>query len=254
MGNGARTVKELMNSLGKYPKNLTVTLFDSELGDSPVAFKSEKAESNGKGFKWITIYPSEEPKQTTVESILAVLTQCPERMIISTKDSNGQYSDLYTSVESMKGDFTQTQWVVISDRLSYEKYFAEKEPTNRDTAINKLKVEIGKEPDTNQRMIFGWLLKQTDDLLFNGILKSDRTMKNAIQFAVGKAKEQAKNAQMAIVDDETVYSWIYEYFTAEKVTMPSVTGKMTTGKKKKKAEKQKEEEQKKGGEEQVSLF
>ncbi|MFR6421020.1 MAG: hypothetical protein ACLUOJ_08940, partial [Streptococcus salivarius] len=36
----------------------------------------------------------------------------------------------------------------------------------------------------------------------------------------------------AMVDDATVFSWVKEYFTAEKVETKSVVGKMTTGSKK----------------------
>lgn len=250
MENGVGTVYQLISKLKQYQKEHTLTVFDSELGDSPVAFKVEKAEKNGQVFKWITVYPSEKTERTTVESVLAILEQCPKTMIIAMKDCNGQYSNLYTSLESMKSDFTSTQWVVISDRLSYEKYFAEKEPTNKDTAIDKLKIEIGKTPNTNARMILGWILKQTDNHLFTGILKSDRTMKGAITFASNKAKAQATNSQVAIVEDATVYAWIKEYFTSDKIEVP--TPPKTKAKKSKKETPKKE--QSKGGEEQVSLF
>ena len=261
---GMRTVYELEKRLKQYPKKLTATIYDTELGDAPIAFKRESAEKNGQTFKWITIFPSEEPHQTTVEAILGILEKCPKQMFISIRDRNGNYSDLYTSIESMVGDFTDTKWLVVSDKVSYFELFAEKDPTNKETAIEKMTTELGKDPDSTQRLIFGWLKRQNDDLLFTGILKNDRTLKQSVTFAMGKAKALANQGNVAIVDDETVFSWIYEYFTADKVDVPKVNGTVGTGKKKatKKPKTKTDSTTKKevvetvseGGEEQVSLF
>ena len=179
------------------------------------------------------------------------------------RDRHGNFSDLFVSVESMVGDFTNTEWLVVSDKESYVTLFSEKEPTNKDTALEKIAVELGSDPDTTQRLIFGWIKKQTDNLLFTGILKSDRTVKDSVNYAMGKAKKLANQGNVAVVDDETVFSWIYEYFTADKVDVPKVNGTIGTSKKKtaKKtkpttdstAEKE-ESETVKGGDEQVSLF
>jgi hypothetical protein len=266
MGNevkGMRTVYELIKRLNQYPKNLTATIYDTELGDAPIAFKSESRESNGKVFKWITIFPSEEPQRTTVESLLTILEKCPKHMLVTMKDRNGEYSDLFTSIESMIGDFSDTKWLVVSDKESHFELFAEKEPTNKETALKKIAVELGKDPDSTERLIFGWLRRQNDDLLFTGALKGDRTLKQSVTFAMGKAKALAKQGNVAIVDDETVFSWIYEYFTADKVDVPKVNGTVGSSKKKttKKTkamtdttEKKEDSETIEGGDEQVSLF
>lgn len=266
MGNeekGMRTVYELERRLNQYPKNLTATIYDTELGDAPIAFKSESRESNGQTFKWITIFPSEEPQQTTVESVLAILEKCPKHMLVTMRDKNGEYSDLYTSIESMVGDFTDTKWLVISDKESYFELFAEKEPTNKEAALKKIALELGKDPDSTERLIFGWLKRQNDDLLFTGTLKGDRTLKQSVTFAMGKAQKLAKQGNVAVVDDETVFSWIYKYFTADKVDVPKVNGTVGISKKKtaKKTKattdstaKKAESETVKGGDEQVSLF
>lgn len=266
MGNevkGIRTVQELISRLNRYPKNLTTTIYDTELGDAPIAFKSESRVSNGQTFKWITVFPSEEPQQTTVESLLTILEKCPKHVLVTMKDRNGEYSDLFTSIESMVGDFSDTKWLVVSDKESYFELFAEKEPTNKETALKKIAVELGKDPDSTERLIFGWLKRQNDDFLFTGALKGDRTLKQSVTFAQGKAQKLARQGNVAVVDDETVFSWIYEYFTADKVDVPKVNGTVGTSKKKT-AKKTKESissitkkedfETVKGGDEQVSLF
>ena len=51
-------------------------------------------------------------------------------------------------------------------------------------------------------------------------------------YCIRKAsKSDYRNGQGAMVDDATVFSWVKEYFTAEKVETKPVVGKMTTGSK-----------------------
>lgn len=75
---------------------------------------------------------------------------------------------------------------------------------------------------------------QEDDELIAGILKHlDRTIKDAMAYCIRKAsKSEYREGQGAMVDDATVFSWVKEYFTAEKVETKPVVGKMTTGIKK----------------------
>ena len=52
-------------------------------------------------------------------------------------------------------------------------------------------------------------------------------------YCIRKAsKSEYREGQGAMVDDATVFSWVKEYFTAEKVETKPVVGKMTTGSKK----------------------
>lgn len=55
---------------------------------------------------------------------------------------------------------------------------------------------------------------------------------DAMAYCIRKAsKSDYRNGQGAMVDDATVFSWVKEYFTAEKVETKSVVGKTTTGSK-----------------------
>lgn len=83
--------------------------------------------------------------------------------------------------------------------------------------------------------IHNWIVDhQEDDELIAGILKHlDRTIKDAMAYCIRKAsKSEYREGQGAMVDDATVFSWVKEYFTAEKVETKPVVGKMTTGIKK----------------------
>lgn len=96
--------------------------------------------------------------------------------------------------------------------------------------------------------IHNWIVAhQEDDELISGILKHlDRTIKGAMGYCIRKAsKSDYRNGQGAMVDDATVFSWVKEYFTAEKVETKSVVGKMTTGSKKSTKNTQKKQTKKK---------
>ena len=251
---GARTVNELLERLNEYKAELTITIYDSDLGDAPVAFKKEKATKGNSVFTWITLFPSEEPKQTTVGQVVEILEKCPPNMLVSMRGQDGKYSDLFLSLERMIGDISQNQWVVISDKISFEKYFKTTEPTTKELALERTAKEIGEEANTTERLIHGWLLKQTDEKLFLGVLKEDRTIKGSVTFAMGKAQKGAKNGKVAMVDSETVFEWIREYFTTEKLVMPRIQGQITAPKPKKKATDKNTKEEKKEAEGQFSLF
>jgi hypothetical protein len=253
---GVRTVNELLVRLNEYQAELTITIYDSELGDAPVAFKREKATKGNSVFTWITLFPSEEPKQTTVGQVVEILKKCPPNMLVSMRGQDGKYSDLFLSLERMIGDISQNQWVVISDKISFEKYFKTTEPTTKELALERTAKEIGEEANTTERLIQGWLIKQTDENLFSGVLKEDRTIKGSVTFAMGKAQKGASNGKVAMVDSETVFGWIKEYFTADKIDIPKTKGSVSTGKPKdgKKIKEKKNKEDKKEAEGQFSLF
>lgn len=249
---GIRTVSELTERLKQYQSELTITIFDTILGDAPVAFKSEKAVKGESVFKWITLFPSDEAKKTTVGNVLSILEKCPPQMLITMRGENGKYSDLFTSIESMVGDISGNKWVVISDKLSYEKYFQTKEPTTKELALEKTAKEIGENATSTEKLIQGWLINQTDEKLHAGVLKTDRTINGSIQFATTKAKNMAQGKSTAMVDSDTVFEWIREYFTSDKIEMPKVKGKVSTGKTGKKDNSKKSEPKEAEG--QFSLF
>ena len=106
---------------------------------------------------------------------------------------------------------------------------------DRFMAVSHFDDEMAEAHTPTEDAIHNWIVdNQEDDELISGILTHlDRTIKNAMRYCIRKAsKSDYKNAQGAMVDDDTVFSWVKEYFTAEEVEIGSVFGRMATGSKK----------------------
>lgn len=88
-------------------------------------------------------------------------------------------------------------------------------------AEDKMLKEMSKEHSAYQDSFHNWLCTQMDDAeLVLGILKEDRTIAGAEEFVFENARKQATrmNGGMgAMVDDVTVYGWVRDYFTMEKL-------------------------------------
>ena len=119
---------------------------------------------------------------------------------------------------------------------------------DRFMAVSHFDEEMAEAHTPTEDAIHNWVVdNQEDDELIAGILKHlDRTIKDAMGYCIRKAsKSDYRNGQGAMVDDATVFSWVKEYFTAEKVETKSVVGKMTTGSKKSTKNTQKKQAKKK---------
>lgn len=106
---------------------------------------------------------------------------------------------------------------------------------DRFMAVSHFDDEMAEAHTPTEDAIHNWIVDhQEDDELIAGILKHlDRTIKDAMAYCIRKAsKSEYREGQGAMVDDATVFSWVKEYFTAEKVETKPVVGKMTTGIKK----------------------
>ena len=102
-------------------------------------------------------------------------------------------------------------------------------------AVSHFDDEMAEAHTPTEDAIHNWIVvHQEDDELIAGILTHlDRTIKDAMRYCIRKAsKSDYKNGQGAIVDYDTVFSWVKEYFTAEEVEIGSVFGRMATGSKK----------------------
>lgn len=119
---------------------------------------------------------------------------------------------------------------------------------DRFMAVSHFDDEMAEAHTPTEDAIHNWIVDhQEDDELIAGILKHlDRTIKDAMGYCIRKAsKSDYRNGQGAMVDDATVFSWVKEYFTAEKVETKSVVGRMTTGSKKSTKNTQKKQAKKK---------
>ena len=103
---------------------------------------------------------------------------------------------------------------------------------DRFMAVSHFDDEMAEAHTPTEDAIHNWIVDHQE--LISGILTHlDRTIKNAMRYCIRKAsKSDYKNGQGAMVDDDTVFSWVKEYFTAEEVEIGSVFGRMSTGSKK----------------------
>lgn len=97
----------------------------------------------------------------------------------------------------------------------------------REKALSKMLLEMNEKHTDTEDAIHNWLCNQDDIELFVGILKDGRTIKGAVEYCASKAREQ-QSGNVAMIDDETVFSWIKEYFLLEKVNTKKVPAKVTT--------------------------
>lgn len=81
----------------------------------------------------------------------------------------------------------------------------------KEKALAKMLEEMNKEHSPSEDRVHNWLCEQEDDELFQGILKDGYTIKSSLEYAKKKAREFAQNG-VACIDDQTVFSWIREYF------------------------------------------
>lgn len=82
-------------------------------------------------------------------------------------------------------------------------------------ALAKMLKEMESEHTSNEDAIHNWLCEQEDDQLFKGILEEGKSIKKALKSCTEKAKKKAKNG-VAMIDDKTVFGWVFTYFTGEK--------------------------------------
>lgn len=134
-------------------------------------------------------------------------------------------------------------------------------------ALEKMLTEMNVKHSSTEDVIHNWLCDQEDEKLLEGVLKKGRTIKGAMQYCVSQAYKQ-KSGSTAMVDDQTVFSWVKTYFISDKVPeidaiipakvtpVTSVSEKGTPVKKtpKKKSEKKVEPKKSNAEGEQLSLL
>lgn len=104
-------------------------------------------------------------------------------------------------------------------------------------ASEKMLLEMNKKHTEVEDIIHNWICDQEDDLLFEGVLKEDRSIKGAVSYCMSQASRR-KTGQMAMADSDTVFRWVKKYFTADKVSKQFVQGSMSTSSKPKTPPKQ----------------
>lgn len=110
-------------------------------------------------------------------------------------------------------------------------------------ALKKMLIEMNEKHSSAEDVIHNWLCDQEDEKLLEGVLKKGRSIKGAMEHCVSQAYKQ-KSGNAAMVDEQTVFAWVNDYFVSDKVPKidTTVSAKVTPVKKapKKKIEKKQE--------------
>lgn len=254
---GIHVVEEMIIALQNYPKQYPISMFGAD--NCPIGILSEKKEKNGELYRWITLGVEAPTKVTKVEELMDLLKQCPSQMVITMRDGDNKFSQLYLAKEGLKG--SPSQWLVICDKQAYEKYYQETQSIPVDLkqqALDKLLKEMLGEHTTTEDIIHNWLCEQEEEALWKGILKEDRSIKQAVQYCIEQAFELGSKQQALMLDNETGFKWVREYFLLEKVELTGLArGFMApppTPTKPKTLTPKKVEKKQEGGIEQIDLF
>ncbi|GEM_PF-363304 len=212
----ANTIQQLQEHLSKFDKSLPVAVFDCDRGYMSVAFKKEEKIENDKKFQWLTFYAHATIPMYDVNTLLGYLSKLPPQAVISKKTEENEYTSLYLSIDGMTDNRKSYQWLVLSDELEYDRFFRQHDPKPQaDTitqALEKMLVEMKENKSQQIELVHQWLCQQTNQELFQGILTEGKTIKGALTYCSKKAQEQAKNEAFAMVEDDTVFQWIADYF------------------------------------------
>lgn len=88
-------------------------------------------------------------------------------------------------------------------------------------AIAKIDAE-GEKGGANQKRIAQYIIDTliTDDISAGKVTDKKKSLADCAKAVTGKARKHAENG-CAMVEDETVYSWIREYYEVEEKSTPS---------------------------------
>lgn len=218
------TVGKLVSGLQNFDKQLPVAIFDRELGYMSVAFKKEITKKNDIEFQWLRFYAHETIQMYTIETLLGYLSKLPEQATILKKTEENKFTPLYLSIEGMRENGNYYQWLVISDELEYDRFFRKFDvkinENETEKALEKMLLEVKTETSESIERVHQYLCKQTDLALFTGILTEGKTIKSALNYCSEKARELVKKEKFAMVEDETVFEWIKEYFIIYELPKP----------------------------------
>ncbi|MGX6962285.1 Cas9 inhibitor AcrIIA9 family protein [Vagococcus xieshaowenii] len=264
---GITNIKELIDRLRYFSPTQLISVFDLDRGYAPIILTKEE--------QTIIVSPSEKDKLSTVARLVLILQRVDEEITLAIKDDEGELSDLYIGLEGMEQEGKYMKWLVLCDKKNYEKYYMEKPtkpiekpieesiPYNEQQVVEKALAKMLKEMlekhSNEEDRIHNWLCEQThDEELMKGIIKKDRTIKGALQYAKQKAKSFAENG-CACIEEGTVFSWVKEYFLLVKLDTKKSKSKPKPKPKKKVTEKTNKEQTEEIKEvevqdEQISLF
>ncbi|MBC6311998.1 Cas9 inhibitor AcrIIA9 family protein [Listeria immobilis] len=123
----------------------------------------------------------------------------------------------------------------------------------KEKALEKMLDEMNGIHSGAEDVIHNWLCDQEESAIFEGVLKEGRSIKGAVKYCSSRASKQ-QHEGVAMIDDETVFSWVRKYFIADKVPKSSTKATVKTTAEKPKPKQKKKDEKLQEGFEQLDLL
>ena len=98
----------------------------------------------------------------------------------------------------------------------------------KEKALAKMLEEMKEDHGPAEDAIHNWICVQEDEKLFEGVLADKKSIKEALKYCASKAKSY-KSGSCAMVDDSTVFGWVYKYFTGKTKKLETVQATVTVG-------------------------
>ena len=123
----------------------------------------------------------------------------------------------------------------------------------KEKALAKLLEEMKKDHGPAEDAIHNWICDQEDEKLFEGVLADKKSIKEALKYCANQAKSY-KSGSCAMVDDSTVFGWVYKYFTGKTKKVEAIHATVAVGQQPEKPKSKKVKKQKNVIDGQLDLF
>lgn len=84
----------------------------------------------------------------------------------------------------------------------------------KEKALAKMLDEMNNKHSQAEDAIHNWLSEQEDTKLLEGVIDANKSIKGAMDYCIDQARK-LKTGNCAMVDDQTVFKWVYKYFTGK---------------------------------------
>lgn len=102
---------------------------------------------------------------------------------------------------------------------------------SKEQALQKMLQEMERKHSQAEDRIHNWLCDHSDDAaLMAGICEEGKTIEGAFKYCQDNARKKAVGG-CAVIEDETVFGWVYEYFVGKKAKKEKATPKPKPAKK-----------------------
>lgn len=98
----------------------------------------------------------------------------------------------------------------------------------KEKALAKMLEEMKKDHGPAEDAIHNWICDQEDEKLFEGVLSDKKSIGEALNYCANQAKKY-KSGTCAMVDDSTVFGWVYKYFTGKTKKLEAVQATVMVG-------------------------